>query len=201
MQQNIRPVSVTAPAVLGIVLVVLGTLALFARATGLELFDVVGRWGWPMFVIAPGLVLLVASLFPERPAGIAFAIPGAIITTVGLVLEYQSTTGRWESWAFAWALIPASVGLALLLYGLYAGRGAMVRGGLWLAGIMGSIFVVAASFFEGLFAGEVRGMPLDWWPIALIILGGMVVAGAFVRQGSTAPDPNAPTPDPTAPPT
>ena len=74
MQQNIRPVSVTAPAVLGIVLVVLGTLALFARATGLELFDVVGRWGWPMFVIAPGLVLLVASLFPERPAGIAFAI-------------------------------------------------------------------------------------------------------------------------------
>ena len=34
-----------------------------------------------------------------------------VVTTVGLVLLYQNTTGRWESWAYAWALVgPAASG-------------------------------------------------------------------------------------------
>ena len=48
-----------------------------------------------------------------------FAIAGSIVTTVGSVLLYQQTTGHWESWAYAWALVgPGAAGLGMLVYGL-----------------------------------------------------------------------------------
>ena len=196
MQQTIRPAPVSGSAVLGILLIVLGGAALLARATGFEVFSAVGTWGWPLFIIIPGLVLLALSLIPERPAGIGFAIPGAIVTTVGLVLAYQSATGDWESWSYAWALLPGAAGMALIAYGLYAGRAPMVRGGLWLAGIMALLFFLGAWFFQGLFAGRPFAHDIEWWAIGLIVLGAFVAVGAFVRP---TPAPSATPPPPATP--
>src|SRR5687768_6840409 len=120
MQQTIGRRSVTAPAVLGIALIAIGALVLLTRATGIDLFGSIGAWGWPAFIIVPGLVLLGLSLVPTRPAGVGFATAGAIVTTVGLLLAFQSQTGHWESWAYAWAILPAAAGLALVGYGAFA---------------------------------------------------------------------------------
>ena len=189
MQQSMGQRHVTAPAVLGLLLIVLGAAALLARTAGFNLFEAVGPWGWPLFIIVPGLVLLGASLLPARPHGIGFATAGAIVTTVGLILLYQWRTDHWESWAYAWALLPGAAGLAQVAYGLYAEQRAMVNRGLWMTGIAGALFVVGAWFFEGLFAGQPRPLGLDWGPIALIVLGAVVAARALFRQAEPAPEP------------
>src|SRR5690348_13766190 len=93
-----------AATVGGIVLVGLGVLFLVQQALG---FDI-GRFGWPLFLILPGLAFLAAfALGPRGAAGMA--VPGYVLTTIGLILAIQNTFGLWETWAYAWALIPASV--------------------------------------------------------------------------------------------
>lgn len=42
-------------------------------------------------------------------------IPGSIITTIGLLLLYQETFDHFESWAYAWALIPTAVGVGIVI--------------------------------------------------------------------------------------
>ncbi len=70
-----------------------------------------------MIVIGIGVVILVLGLFVNREQGMV--IGGTVVTTVGLVLLYQNTTGRWESWAYAWALVgPAASGLGMALWGI-----------------------------------------------------------------------------------
>ena len=73
----------------------------------------------------------------------------------------------------------------------------MIERGIWMAAIGGLLFAVGAWFFEGIFAGEPRPQGIDWWPVGLIVIGGIVLAGAFLRPR----DPEAVnTPRPPAPP-
>lgn len=181
MQQTVGQRPTTGPAVVGLLLIVLGAAALVLRGLGINIFTAVGSWGWPFLVIVPGVVLLAASLLPTPPRGIGFATAGAIVTTVGALLLYQSRTGHWESWAYAWALIPLGAGVATALYGLLARERGMVSAGLTTAGIAAALFLAGAWFFEGVFAGEPR--PTDastWWPVAVIALGGLIVLRAIV---------------------
>jgi hypothetical protein len=79
-----------------VVLVGLGVLFLFQQAVGVE----IGQYAWPLFVIFPGLAFLAAfALGPRSAAGLA--IPGCVVTTVGLILAVQNTFNVWETWAYA----------------------------------------------------------------------------------------------------
>jgi hypothetical protein len=184
-----RPTTTTA--VVGLLLIAAGAVALVLRTIGVNLFEAIGPWGWPFFVIVPGVVLLALSLVPVPPKGVGFAIGGAVVTTVGSLLLYQSQTGHWESWSYAWALIPTMVGVAMTMYGLLAGARGLVTSGSWMAGISFGLFLVGGWFFEGLFAGEQR--PLDvanWWPIGLMILGALFVIRAVITRPETMPPTN-----------
>lgn len=193
MQQEIRQRPAVAPAILGGILIVVGAAVLLARSAGINLFATIGPLTWPYLVIVPGLVLLGLALVPARPQGVGFAIAGSIVTTVGALLLYQSQTGHWESWSYAWALIPAAAGLAQVGYGLFAGDRAIVDRGFWMAIIGGLLFAVGAWFFEGLFAGEPRPHDLEWGPIVLIVLGGVIVLrGILGRAEAPAGDPSPP---------
>lgn len=188
MQQSVGQRTMTGPAVVGVVLIAFGATALVLRELEINPFGAIGSWGWPFFVIVPGLVLLAASLLPAAPKGIGFATAGAIVTTVGALLLYQSRTGHWESWAYAWALIPLGAGAALVLYGLFARERGMVTTGLTMAGIAAALFLAGAWFFEGVFAGEPR--PTDagaWWPIGAIVLGGVIVLRAALPSRFRSP--------------
>ena len=180
MQQSLGPRHMTAPAV-GLLLIAVGVAVLLLRETGFNVFTALGAQDWPLLIVAPGVVLLAASVVPAPPRGVGFASGGATVTMVGAILLYQSRTGHWESWAYAWALIPAGAGIAILLYGLFARERGMVRAGLTMAGIAGALFLAGAWFFEGLFAGEPR--PTDvgaWWPVGVIVLGGVIVLRALL---------------------
>ena len=153
----------------GIVLVGLGLLFLVQQVLGID----VGRYGWPIFVILPGLAFLAAfALGPRNAAGLV--IPGCVITTIGLILAVQNAFNLWETWAYAWALIPASVGLGLRLMGERLGRANVIKTGTAMLEGFLLAFVVFAVFFELILdlshfgGGALRGTV---GPAILILLG------------------------------
>jgi hypothetical protein len=129
---------------LGVVLVVVGLFYLVVQVAAVDL----SSFGWPLFVIIPGVTLLIVGIIS---LGTGAAIPGGILTMVGLVLAYQNSTGHWTSWAYAWALVaPGGVGLGLFLQGLRERNSHLVRQGRSLMFIAALIFMVGFVFFESI---------------------------------------------------
>ena len=160
---------------IGVLLLALGAVFMIASLTqgmGGPLRRLVG-WGglWPLFVLVAGagfwLPILIWWDRREQVAGLV--IPATVITVNGLLLLYQNLTGRWNTWAYAWALEPMAVGLGLYL--LYLLTESRTRGLLIAAGIVGGIgalfFVVFASAF-----GSAIGVLA---PVLLILLGLLVI--------------------------
>jgi hypothetical protein len=170
---------------LGALLVVAGIGAFAARQAGIDPIGAVADAGWPFFVIGPGVALLIAALLQRPPKGLGFAIAGGIVTTVGLVLFYQQETGHWESWAYAWALVgPGAAGVSMLLYGLLFGEQKLVVAGLRLALLAGVLFTVGFWYFETIF--DTGSVPFDvdmWWPVALVVLGAVVLVVGLLNTG------------------
>lgn len=173
--------------VLGALLVILGIGAFLARQAGVDAIQAVTDAGWPFFVIVPGVALLVASFFRRPPEGLGFAIPGAIVTSVGALLLYQQATGHWESWAYAWALVgPGAAGLSMLLYGLFSHDRKVLGTGLALGVISAVLFTVGYWYFETIF--DTGRVPVDLgasWPVALVALGVIALVIGFFNRGQT----------------
>ncbi len=173
-----------SPVVFGIVLIVVGVVALALQQSGLDVAQRIANAGWPFFVIIPGLVLLAAAWIPAPPNGLGFATAGSIVTTIGLILMYGDSTGHWERWAYLWALIPGAAGAATVVYGAISARGEMVVNGLRTVLISAVLFVAGLWFFETTFA--TGDAPVDlgtWWPLLVIGLG--VAVMVTNRNGRT----------------
>ena len=140
---------------------------------------------WTLFLIVPGLALLVAAAFLEDRTALIAAIAGAVVTAVGALLLYQDLTAHYESWSYAWALIPGSVGVALAVHGLRFHRADLVSVGTKMVAAFGLLLLVGAWFFETIFRTNRAPFDLgDNWPIALIALGGVLFVVGLLR-GST----------------
>jgi hypothetical protein len=162
----------------GLVLVVIGVALFAGQLAGIGIEDL----GWPSLVVAAGIAILVIGLVVAGEQGMV--IGGAVATTVGLVLFYQDRTGRWETWAYAWALVgPAASGLGLALWGARTGNGADVRNGVW--GLLGglAVFVIGFLFFEGVIGigGDRIALP-EWLLPAAVIAIGVVVLGRGLME-------------------
>src|SRR4030042_1468306 len=108
-----QPRRIRSSAVLGRALVAVGALLLVGQVLDIDLWGFV----WPLVVLVPGVVLFVAMASGGASTA-ALAIPASIVTMTGLLLLYQSLTGHWESWAYAWSLIfPVSFGVGLIVAG------------------------------------------------------------------------------------
>jgi len=183
----IHPLATSAPRrsgsslALGIVLVVVGVFFLAMR-----IFDVdLSSYGWPLFVIIPGLTLLVVGFMS---LGTGALVPGGIITMAGLVLAYQNATGDWASWSYAWALvIPGGVGIGLFLQGLRNRDQQLLKQSRSLMFWSLMIFVIGFVLFEtvlnvsGIDYGVVGKAAL---PALLIIIGVTLLTRSFQRGRS-----------------
>jgi hypothetical protein len=170
---------------LGLALVLLGGLALAGRLLDIDLLSL----GWPIFVLAPGIVLFAAGVAVGGKGGLGLAVPGGIISMVGVVLTFQAATGLWATWAYAWALVaPGGVGVAFVLYGLLTGQGDIVRGGLpiLLTGI--GLFIGFGLFFEGVLnlSGQ-NGIAEPLLAAALVALGVVVTLSGVLRRPPIRP--------------
>lgn len=186
-----------SPLALGVILILVGAVAVVVQALDLDLEAVIGEQTWPVLVIVPGLVLLGLAAVPAPPDGKGFAIAGSIVTTVGLILLTMANTGAWEAWAYAWTLLPGAAGLGLAGYGLVTRSSEQVGEAVRLIVISGLMFLVGRWYFEAIFTtGE---QPIDiatWWPLAVIAVGVLVAARAlfFDRPGPSRDQAGGPMP-------
>ena len=164
--------------VLGGLLVLIGAILLAGQFVRVDL----GHYGWPFFVIAPGVLILFVALTARGAVGEGLAIFGSIVTVSGLILLVQDATDHYESWAYAWTLVvPGAIGLGMVLYGLTAHRAGNVRSGTRLLGIALVLFLLGAAFFEGLIG--IGGYHLDHR--AGVALGVLIIAvGALMLLGN-----------------
>ena len=156
--------------VAGVMLMALGGLFLIAQLLGGTFW----AYFWPYPIIALGLAFFFGLVNRGRGAG-GLAIPGSIITTIGVLLLLQNSFGWWESWAFAWTFIVISIGVGILLMGIWNQSARAQRTGLKIAGIgvgllfiFGTFFGLGFSFLGFSFAARII------WPLLLI------GAGAFL---------------------
>ena len=162
----------------GVVLVVLGLFALIVQFTG---FDAGGSW--PLFVIIPGLTLLLVGFIS---LGTGALIPGAILTVVGLILAYMNSTQDWPAWAFAWPLVaPGGVGLGIFLQGLRNRDPQLLRQGRVLMFVAALIFMIGFVIFGTIF--RISDTDYGWFgkaalPALLIVIGIVLLARSVQRS-------------------
>lgn len=155
---------------IGVVLIAVGLLFVAGQVLNFRL----GQFMWPFFIIVPGAFLLSFAFSSKVTNGEPLAVIGSMITTLGLMLLYQSVTGHWASWAYAWALLaPTSIGAGLWLYGARKDKPDLVSSGRTVVTVGLIIFLVGAVFFEMLLGISRLGGILI--PVALIVLGGVLL--------------------------
>lgn len=146
----------------GALLIVFGLLALAG-----QLFRSVD-WGflWPFFVIGFGALFFVGMFVGGRQVA-GLAIPGSIISGIGLVLFFQNITHRWESMSYFWTLIIMFVGVGIYIMGWYAGDESQKKSGANVMKVGLILFIIFGAFFEMIFS-SFNGLI---FPVLLILLG------------------------------
>ena len=152
----------------GSLLIIFGVLALLGK-----LFQNYDFWGtfWPFFIIGVGVLFFVGMFAGGRSVS-GLAIPGTIITTIGLMLFYQNITDHWESWSYGWTVILMSVGLGIFIMGLWGQNESQRSSGLSVLRIGLIMFIIFGAFFELIFtSGSPFGLRSIIFPVGLILLG------------------------------
>lgn len=173
---------------IGAALILFGALFLVVQVLGTDFGDL----GWPLFVIAPGVILYVVGFIVGGRNGVGFAVAGSIVAAVGLVLAWQNATDMWASWAYAWALVgPFAAGFGMLTYGLANRFQDLVSQGVAALAVGAALFLVGFFFFEGVLglSGEPIPAVRDIFPYAAIGLGALlIVVSLFTgpRRGEAA---------------
>ena len=164
-----------AGLVFGIMLVVAGSVILVSRVTDLA---PPGASSWPLWLIVPGVAMVIGSFAIPPRGGLGLAIPGAILAMVGVVLWFQAAYNLYATWAYAWALVaPTGPGLGMLFYGLARGDRELARDGLRTTVTGLALFVGFALFFEGVLGLSGQTFPdvRQNLPYLAIGLGGVLV--------------------------
>lgn len=156
--------------VLGMLLILIGLLALFGLGDWLA-----GLFSWPLIIVGVAGFLILIGLLTRTPA---MAIPACVVGGIGLLLWWQNATGHWDTWSYAWALIPGFVGVGIVLEGLLSGQSQRgLRSGGWLIVISLVLFAVFGSFLGN--------WPLlgRYWPLLLVGLGLLLLWRSYRRPG------------------
>jgi hypothetical protein len=198
MANNIKPRPRGALSmVLGGSLVLLGVVFLVLQLFN---FDVAfSRSMWPLLIIAAGVYLFGVAFFSNVKEGEPFAVLGSIVTVLGLLLFYQNSTGHWQNWAYTWALLmPTSVGVGQMVFGVIKHKAETVRTGMRLTFIGAVMFLVGYFFFEvviGIGGHRSRGLAIVryGWPITLVGIGGILILN-YVLGNPTSKPPQAGSP-------
>ena len=109
------------------------------------------------------------------------AIPGTIISGLGLMMFIQNLTGYWESWAYSWTVILVLVGLGIFIMGLYTEDTHRRQAGIRVMKVGAILFIIFGGFFELIFnAFRPYGLRQYLFPLLLVLLGIYLIV---VRSG------------------
>ena len=157
------------PLIGGVALISIGLLTLAS-----QFFRSFNFWGtvWPIFIVGLGVLFFVGMFAGGKPAA-GLAVPGSILTAIGLMLFLQNLLGHWESWSYGWTVIVMSVGFGIFLMGWYADNAEQRHSGSRLLKIGAILFVIFGGFFEMIFNSFSFSRFL--FPAALILVGAYLV--------------------------
>ncbi len=172
----------TGTLVGGALLVAFGLLSLASQV--LRGFN----WGliWPFFVIGVGALFFIA-MYTSGKQMAGLAIPGTIISGVGLVLLIQDLTHHWESMSYFWTLIILFVGLGIYIMGVYGNDLGQKQSGARVMKVGLILFIIFGAFFEMAFSSFGNLV----FPILLILLGVYLVlsrSGLLGKREDTSSD-------------
>ncbi len=154
--------------------------------TGLLLFiaSISGIWSiwarlWPLEVLSVALAFAMMAIFLRVPW---LMIPASIIGFTGLVLQFCAVTGWWSSWAVLWTVEPFSVGLPLLIIGIFRKSEGVKLAGIILCGLAGLAFAGMSSFLvTSLWITRLVG------PAIILTLGVVMVFAALSKPADQKP--------------
>ena len=129
---------------------------------------------WPLLIALFGFSFFIAMLAAGK-RGSGLAIPGAIITTLGLLLLIQNTFRLWVTWSYAWALLISATGFGILIMNFYLKKVVLRRVAGLLIGLGLTLFVIFGVFFEIIL--DLSGASLA---SGVFLGGGLVLLGLFV---------------------
>lgn len=158
--------------VAGGILILIGAIFLFVNVFQINFGQV-----WPIifFIIGAGFYLPVLLMPRDRTNLAGLLIPGTILFGLGTIFFYNVFSDNWGSWAYIWALIPASVGLGLLLAARVGHWGGdTMKAGFWMFVISVGVCLILATFFGGGNAGLIGA-------ILLIALGAFLLIQSIRR--------------------
>jgi hypothetical protein len=155
--------------VAGAILIAVGLLSLFG-----QLFRGFTFWStlWPIIIIGIGGMFFV-GMFAGGKSVAGLAIPGSILSCIGLMMFFQNLANHWESWAYSWTVILFSVGLGIFIMGLYTEDVLRRQSGMRVMRTGAILFIIFGGFFEGLIFSSFRGTGIQPYifPALLILLG------------------------------
>jgi hypothetical protein len=172
----------------GAILIGVGLLSLISRFySGID-------WGllWPIAVIGFGALFFVA-MFASGKNSAGLAIPGTIISGIGLVVLFQNMTRNLQMMSYLWTLIIVFVGLGMYIMGWYGQDANQRKAGGRVMKIGLILLIIFGTVFESIFSSS-------WsliFPSLLILLGGYLVLSRFGLFGRNQDHPA----DPPLPPT
>ncbi len=166
----------------GIILIGLGVLFLLDEYLNVDVW----HYAWPFLVLLAGLVCF-AMMFARGRAAARLALPGSVLTMLGVIFLYQNTFDQFQTWAYAWTLIfPTAIGIGRYLDGWWSNRPDLSADGARLARLGLVMFILFAAFFE-LFinlSGFVRADVARFaFPLLLILVGALLILSRLFNWG------------------
>lgn len=159
---------------LGLVLIIAGAYFLARQfLPQLPFWDLLDL-SWHFYIIAAGILLFLIGLLSGVPS---MAVPAAIVSGIGALLYWQDMTDRWESWAYAWTLIPGFAGIGTILQGLLGEQTKQsLRQGFNLVIVSLILFSIFASILGG---WQIFG---PYWPVLIILLGLWMIVRVLINK-------------------
>lgn len=137
---------------------------------------------WPIIFIVAGFGFCLPPLgWPDSRKGLAgLFIPGVILFVLGAIFLFNTLTKEWDVWAFAWILIPAAVGLGMML----AARMGEWSHGVWVVGTWIAILsLVLFAVFAAMFGNPV----VKYLGAGLLVLMGLhLLIRSFLKKPAVA---------------
>jgi hypothetical protein len=155
----------------GIILILFGGLLLANQLVpGLKMvFD------WPWIVMGVGVVFILLAVFTQTGG---LAVPGSIVGGIGAILYYQNLTSNWETWSFAWSLIPGFVGIGIALATLISPKENP-------DGLSASLTLVSISLILFFVFGGARFFGIEsiiLWPFLIIGIGLILLVKGILKK-------------------
>jgi hypothetical protein len=148
---------------------------------------------WPFFIIIPGLVL--AFVADRSDWNRSLLVIGAVVAGTGVILLVQSIYDYYQSWAYAWTLLPMFAGAALYYAGDWRHDASQRALGKRFIEWSAAGFVAFGAVFELLIFSGGHSWGRIVLPLALIGFGMLILVRRSVQKKTPEQPPGTGAPD------